>query len=428
MSATITKKVKRSFDFVELNQKHKMRNFIKAFVVALLLLSAAGMMAVERTILIGPKTIGAGWKDNIVLEPRHFQQAQSGDVLTVYTDNAKRSAQGAFQDPKGWQAIAPEYAYFAVSGPFRMTLTADIIVKAKERGVAIGGHDYRITYVTLCSASDYQETIVWKGPAVDMKSDWSSNAAIPAKCLQGLSVGDAMKFHVSKVKQGTAIKVMDFTWNEMGMLSPSPIGKGRGEATYYINDDAPLIKIQLAGGGDNVALRIGGKDYRLESLGIVKFVGERSDDLSQAQHAPKEYKLQPGELFHGEKLFPADYSGNLRISAEPFQDCTENDVVVVSLSLPPSKGGGNAKSSDSNGTASSPSPVGEGRGGVISFRENHGKWLNLSGSAEPQLQQLDGNDVVLTFDAASLDKVKTHGLVITGCGFTLTRVQLLKVE
>lgn len=368
-------------------------------------------LAVERTILIGPKTIGAGWKDNIVLEPRHFSQAQPGDILTVYTDNAKRSAQGAFQDPNGWQAIAPEYAYFAVSGPFRMTLTADIIAKARERGVAIGGHDYRITYATLCSASDYQETIVWKGPAVDMKSDWSSNAAIPAKSLQGLAVDDALKFHVSKVKPGAAIKVMDFTWNEMGMLSPSPIGEGRseavggrGEALFYINDDAPLIKIQLAGGGDNVALRVGGKDYRLEQIGIVKFVGERSDDISQAQHAPKEYKLQPGELFHGEKLFPDDYSGNLRITAEPFQDCTENDVVIVSYSLTPNL-----------------SPQ-------IAFRENHGKWLDLSGAAEPQWQTLDGNDVVLTFDANSLDKVKTHGLVITGRGFTLTRVQLVKVE
>lgn len=64
----------------------------------------------------------------------------------------------------------------------------------------------------------------------------------------------------------------------------------------------------------------------------------------------------------------------------------------------------------------------------ISFRENHGKWLDLSGSDEPQWQTLDGNDVVLTFDAASLDKVKTHGLVITGKGFTLTRVQLMKVQ
>lgn len=368
---------------------------------------AVEVKAIERTILIGPKTIGAGWKDNIVLEARHFQDAQTGDILTVYNDNARRSAQGAFQDPKDWQAIAPEYAYFGISGPFRITLTADILAKARERGIAIGGHDYRITYATLCSASDYQETIVWKGPSVDMKSDWSSNAPIPAKALQGLSVGEALRFHVSKVKPGAAIKIMDFTWNEMGMLSPS-FGGGQGEATYYINDDAPLIKIQLAGGGDNVALRVGGKDYRLEQIGIVKFVGQQSDDISQAQHAPKEYKLQPDELFHGEKLFPDDYSGNLRLTAEPFQDCTESDVLIVSLSLN--------------------LPKGEKNPPQISFRENHGKWADISGAAEPQWQNLDGNDVVLAFDAASLDKVKTHGLVITGRGFTLTKVQLVKVE
>lgn len=381
-----------------------LRNILTSF---LLLFIAVEGMAIERIILIGPKTIGAGWKDNIVLDARHFKDAQPGDILTVYNDNAKRSAHGAFQDPKDWQAIAPEYAYFGISGPFRMTLTDDILAKARERGIAIGGHDYRITYATLCSASDYQESIVWKGPVVDMKSDWSSNAAIPAKALQGLGVGDALTFHISKVKPGAAIKIMDLTWNAIDKSVDGAAVAGE-TFTYYINDEAPLIKVQLAGGGDNVALRIGGKDYRLEQIGIVKFVGRQSDDISQAQHAPKEYKLQPGELFHGEKLFPDDYSGNLRLTAEPFQDCTESDVLIVSLSLT--------------------LPKGEENPPQISFRENHGKWTDISGAAEPQWQNLDGNDVVLTFDAASLDKVKTHGLVITGRGFTLTKVQLVKVE
>ena len=41
------------------------------------------LSATERTILIGPKTIGRAWKDNIVLEARHFADAKAGDVLTV---------------------------------------------------------------------------------------------------------------------------------------------------------------------------------------------------------------------------------------------------------------------------------------------------------------------------------------------------------
>jgi hypothetical protein len=64
----------------------------------------------------------------------------------------------------------------------------------------------------------------------------------------------------------------------------------------------------------------------------------------------------------------------------------------------------------------------------MSFRENKGKWFDLSGAKEPVWQNLDGNDVVLTFDAGSLDKVKTSGLVVTGLGFTLTKITLMKVE
>ena len=29
--------------------------------------------AIEKSILIGPKTIGKGWKDNIVIEAKQFQ-------------------------------------------------------------------------------------------------------------------------------------------------------------------------------------------------------------------------------------------------------------------------------------------------------------------------------------------------------------------
>ena len=45
-------------------------------------------LSLERTILLGPKTIGKAWKDNILIEPRHFASAKAGDVLTVYNDHA----------------------------------------------------------------------------------------------------------------------------------------------------------------------------------------------------------------------------------------------------------------------------------------------------------------------------------------------------
>ena len=372
------------------------------------LLTSATATAAEHTILLGPKTIGAGWKDNIVLEARHFQQSQVGDILTVYTDNAKRSAQGAFQNPQDWQAIAPEYAYFGVNGPFRLVMTDAILARIKARGLAISGHDYRILRATLTPGSEFQETMVWKGPSVLMKSDWSVSAEVPAKCLSTLAVGDGLRLHVSKVETGAAVKLMDFTWNALDATTDgAPLG---GDSyTYYVTDDAPLIKIRLAGSGDNVALRIGGKSYRLDKIGIVKFTGQRDESLADAQRAPKEYVLGPGELFHGEKTFPNDWSGNLRLTAEPFQDCTENDVVIVSYTLLP-------------GLAAA------GVQPKMSFRENKGKWLDLSGAKEPVWQNLDGNDVVLTFDAGSLDKVKTSGLVVTGLGFTLTKITLMKVE
>lgn len=360
--------------------------------------------AVERTILVGPKTIGKAWKDNIVLESRHFAEAKAGDIITVYHDRAKGTAQGAFQNPTNWQGVAPEYAYFGIKGPFRMTLTDDIVKIAREHGIAIGGHDYRILYVTISDAADYQETIVWKGTPIQMKSDWSVSAEIPAKSFANLREGDAVRFHISKAQAGASIKVMDFTWNVIDRtVDGAPVG---GEAfNWYILDNAPLLKIQLAGGGMNTALRVSGTGYRLDKIGIVQFVGEVNEDISQAQRAPKEYLLQPGEIFHGEKAFPNDWSGNLRISAAPFQKCTENDVLLISYKVDPA-----AK-------AAGVTPQ-------LSLR-NGQTWDEITGAAEPVWYPLDGNDVVYLFDAVALDAVKTRGFILTGVGFTLTRIEIL---
>jgi len=387
-----------------------MKSLRNIIVLALLSFSAAVFCparTTERTILVGPKTIGKAWKDNIVLEPRHFEQAKAGDILTVYHDRAKGIAQGAFQNPRNWQGVAPEYAYFGIKGPFRMTLTDDILMIARTHGIAIGGHDYRILYVTLADAEDYQETIVWRGTPVQMKTDWSVSAEIPAQSLANLHEGDALRFHISKVQIGAAFKLMDFTYNAIDQtVDGAPVGGD--DFTWYILDNAPLLKIQLAGSGMNIALRVGGTGYRLDRIGIVQFVGEVSEDLSQAQRAPKEYVLQPGEIFHGEKAFPNDWSGNLRISAAPFQKSTENDVLLISYKIDPT-----AK-------AAGVTPQ-------LSLRDGR-TWEEITGAALPVWYPLDGNDVVYLFDPVALDAVKTRGFILTGVGFTLTRIEIISAQ
>lgn len=380
-----------------------MRNFKFISTFCALLMAAVVATAAERTILLGPKTIGAGWKDNIVILPQQFAMTQVGDILTVYVDEVKGGAQGAFQDPADWKAIAPEYAYFGVSGPFRLKVTQEILDKIKQRGLAIGGHDYRILRVTHIPAAEMVEKVVYRGPSVLMKDDWSVSAAVQKDCFKDVKVGDALHFKVSRVEEGAALKVMDFRWNAM---EPSLDGVPVGEdgVTVPIVEQSQLIKLQLAG-SDGVSMRVGGKGYRLEKISVVSFTGVRDEDLTNAQRAPKEYKLQPGELFHGEKVLPQDWSGNLRITAEPFQECTESDCIVVSYK-----------------------DIQQGCEPQISFRENKGKWLDLTGSQEPVWYKLDGNDVVLTLDAAMLDKLMTDGLVITGVGATITKVYIIHIN
>ena len=364
------------------------------------------LSATERTILLGPKTIGKAWRDNIVLDSRLFMDAKSGDIVTVYNDRAKGTAQGAFQNPSNWQGVAPEYGYFGINGPFRMTLTDDILRIARTHGIAIGGHDYRILRVTLTDAADFAETIVWKGVPVKMKNDWSSSAEIAGKCFEQLNIGDGLRLHISCVEEGAACKLMDFTWNA---LDPSVDGVpvGGDNYTWSVWSRAPLLKLQLAGYGSQTAMRIGGKGYRLDSIGIVKQVGEVSEDLTNAQRAPKEYDLNAGELFHGEKYFAPDWSGNLSVNAAPFQECTENDVLVISYRL-------------------DEAAVSAGTKAQLSIRDAH--WQEITGVPEPIWYPLDGTDVVYMFDPIALDRVKTRGLIVTGVGFTLTKIEILSAQ
>ena len=383
-------------------------NIFKLVSIAIIVsVFPVAVMAAEKTILIGPKTIGPGWKDNIVLEARHFLQAGPGDVMTVYTAEAKRTAQIAFQDPKDWQAVAPEYGAMSVQGPVRMTLTDEILQKIRERGLILGGHDYKIMQVTLIPAAEMTETFIYKGPAMTLKDDWSTSVPVQKKVFKDVRVGDGLRFHASKVKPGAALKLMDMTWN---VMDPSVDGCqiGPDGYTYYINEQSQLVKLQLAG-PDGISMRVGGKSFKFEKISIIRCTAQPDEDYSQAQRAPKEYKLLPGELFHGEKTFPNDWSGNLRLTAEPFQECTENDVLIISYQLLP----------------------GLKEAGVtpkISFRENKGKWKDISGSAEPNWMDINGTDVVLTFDEQALDKVKTSGLVVTGLGFVLTRIELVSAQ
>lgn len=381
------------------------------------MLSAVCLLATaaERTLLIGPKTIGRAWKDNILVEARQFADVKPGDLLCLYVDNAKKSAQGAFQDIRDWQGVAPEWGCFNISGTARMKVTQDILDKIQARGMIIGGHDYRILRLTHIPASDIQETFIYKGPSVRMADDWSQYANLQARIFKNVKVGDGIRFHVSKVQPGAAFKLTDMTYNTLDKAVDG-CAIGADSYTYYINEQSQLLQLSLAS-QDGVSVRVTGKGYTLNRISVVSInEGDGStssptdENMSQAQRAPKEYKLQPGEVFHGEKDFPQDWSGNLRLSAEAFQDCTTSHCLVISYE-----------------TKGSPAQ--------LSFRENQGRWLDLTGSEEPVWYELDPStgsgqvqDLIYTLDDITLDKIKTKGLVITGIGCTVTRVSLLNIE
>lgn len=355
----------------------------------------------EHVLLIGPKTIGGGWKDNIVVQPGQFADTKVGDIIKVYTATAKSFAQGCFQNPKGWKPIAPQYAYFNIGRTFSFTVTDSILPILHDNGLAIGGHDYVIEKVTRIPVAAISEKVLWRGPSVIMRDDWSVSAPIRKDFLKGLQLGDVLHFQVSRVESGAAMKVMNFTYQALS-ADLDGVAVGKEGLTYSLDDAAQLAALQMAD-NNGVVLRVGGKGYRLDKISVIRQQGGLDPDLSHAQRAPKEYVLQPDELFHGEKVLPTDFSANVTLTAERMQDLTDEDCIVVSYKD-------------------------RQPGAKISFRENKSGWPDISGSKEPTWYNLDGNDVVLTLNDAILDHLMTSGMIITGAGATITRVSILKVQ
>lgn len=374
-----------------------MKRLTTLILLTVCVLSAA---AIEKTILIGPKTIGKGWKDNIVIQPEQFQKAVEGDIMTLYTIPARGTAQAAFQSPKDWQPIAPQYAYFSVKAPVRVTLTGDMLAGLKQYGLCIGGHDYQIVRVTLMPATDMTETEVWKG-SFTAASNWSRNLDLQRSVFQGIRMGDALCFHFSEVGADAAFKLADTKWEALRSDVNGTRLSG-DKFLWTISDQMQLVKLQLAG-ADGVVTHLGGKDFTLNRITVIRYASDLDPDESTAQHAPREYALHPGELFRGEKAFPADYSQNLRLTAAPFQELTTDYTLVVSYRLMP-----------------------DVEGPVLGFREQRGSWPDISGAKETQWRPLNGRTVVLPLDEQTLDKVKTKGLVISGRGFILTKVMVVK--
>lgn len=354
----------------------------------------------ERTLLLGPKTIGRGWRDNIVVLPEQFKDCHTGDILVLYTSKVKGGAQGAFQDPLNWQAVSPATAYFDVQHPVQISITDSMLVIIQQRGLAIAGHDYTIDRLTCTNPDDYVETPIFRGPKIRFGSDWSGQLPLDKSLFRHLQVGDGLRFYIQDADQDAAFKLMNFRYDPLNS-SVDGARIGGDYVTYTLYEQSQLLQLQLTN-DEGVAVRVGGKGYTLTKITRVSYVGERDTIHATAQRAPKEYVLRDGELFHGEKKLPCDWSGNITFTAEAFQNCsTDAYLMVMYRDL-------------------IPDCVSQ-----ISFREAR-HWNDLGGNNEVQYYPLDGKVVMYHFNSAALNNVKMRGFILNGAGATITRVVLVK--
>ena len=214
----------------------------RSYCAAVLLLTALAVYA-ERTVLLGPKTIGRGWRDHIVVTAEQFQDCHTGDILTLYTRNAKGGAQGALQDPQNWQALSPSTAYFDVQHPVQVTLTDTMMAILKARGVAIAGHDYVIDKLTISAPSDYKETVLYRGPKMRFGSDWSGQLPLDKSLFRKLQVGDGLRFYVQDADEDAAFKLMNFRYQPLN-AAVDGARIGGNEVTYNLYEQSQLVQMQ----------------------------------------------------------------------------------------------------------------------------------------------------------------------------------------
>lgn len=255
-----------------------MRRFFLLFISLFIFIGMrAGTVEVKTNVWSGTQEMDANWSNWLNIPSSDFNDAEVGNILSVYVSQISASCGQVMLNTGSWAAMpGAESAKVVESAPceLKWVITEDMLAELKGGGLIIKGVGYDLSSVDIkhkvvkgdSANKGNAFTNIWTGSEVISWTQGSSNsvfvnAADLADKLADAKAGDKLRMSYSGLGFGTAQGKIIANWTSLTDLQTAKF-TGGSYFEYTLTDEW-LTAIKEKG------LRVSGIGYTLNSIDLV---------------------------------------------------------------------------------------------------------------------------------------------------------------
>lgn len=370
-----------------------MRKILLFVFSMLLLVTSAANAATEKkaTIWTGEQEFASDWSNNIMFSIDQLPTLTAGDELHFTVT--------AIADPSGWPQIKLnryDWVDFATALSFGLwdqtapcegviALTQEAIDEITESGgFVLFGAGYTCTEMSLYGqAGESSSTDVWTGEQ-ECTDSWGGSVMIPSSDLPELAVGDEIAIEVSAISstcEWPQVKIAQYTWTDF----TTNISIGLWDATAPCTVSVALTQDNIDEIASSGGIVVYGAGYTMTKISI-----------KQAKAIDEGANIN---VWEGEKVIPLDWGAYLQLPASSFINAKKGYLLRMSIT--------------------------DLKAGATGHLCN-GYWSELPDATD--YPALSGHYFQYTITDDMLKELQSTGLVVFGCGYTLTSVDLINPD
>ena len=367
----------------------------------------------ENTIWTGSTSTGS-WKNDITVDAPKFSAIKAGDKIAIYLNVESGKDYGNIElddqkytklDTDGSSADLDSYGCIQADvTKVTYEIGAADVALLKSNGLRIKGANITVTKVELIGGQGVEtpaENTIWTGST--STGSWKNDITVDAPKFSNVKGGDILKIllNVNAGNDYGNIELDDQTYVKLetdrtsaNLDSYGCIQPDVTELTYVItNNDAASLKAN--------GLRVKGANITV--TGIQLSSGDPLPDNPDTPAPGIESEIWSGNVNCGQ------WAQSVTVAADKFENAREGDRFKINLTINAGKGKGIVKVQS---------------GDMVDLTVN-GKGTNMDSAGN---FKRGAKDAVYEINVTDLEKLKAHGLVISGFAVTVTKVSLITVD
>ncbi|MCX4368076.1 MAG: hypothetical protein OSJ41_01025 [Duncaniella sp.] len=365
-------------------------------------------------VLWSGSTSTGSWKNDITVDAPKFSAIKAGDKIAIYLNVESGKDYGNIElddqkytklDTDGSSADLDSYGCIQADvTKVTYEIGAADVALLKSNGLRIKGANITVTKIELIGGQGVEtptENTIWTG-SVDTGS-WKNDVTVDAPKFSNVKGGDILKIllNVNAGNDYGNIELDDQTYVKLetdrtsaNLDSYGCIQPDVTELNYVItNNDAASLKAN--------GLRVKGANITV--TGIQLSSGDPLPDNPDTPAPGIESEIWSGNVNCGQ------WAQSVTVAADKFENAREGDRFKINLTINAGKGKGIVKVQS---------------GDMVDLTVN-GKGTNMDSAGN---FKRGAKDAVYEINVTDLEKLKAHGLVISGFAVTVTKVSLITVD